>query len=461
MKFQPHTIVVLVGPSGCGKSHFADKYLRSAFEGAFTDWGHSARVAHISSDDLRRQILRNPEMHKHNPKMMSVSKEAFDQIHYMVGHVCTNWPRACDFIIVDTTGLNAKFRKKIIEQAKSQNYRVEAVVFDYPDYAEYLRYNTKDPNFLFDVLRKHHKRMPDVKRDIKTEGFDKIHYIKSKRFDDLEISIDKKREYLAQRQFQRDTICDYDFIGDIHGQYTELRQLIDKLGYKTEGDRIVSHPDNKRLILLGDLIDKGPQSFEVVDFVEKNLSGMIAACLWGNHENFVFKYLCGKIPGMDFGELIENYFGSIIQYDSEKRAQFRHLLASIQMRAQTCLIFRDGVATHAPCENKYLGKIDPLSLKKHNRSPQKHDNVNDGETVRKIKDESHEFHPYHIFGHVAFDRPMKFLNKIGIDTGCTSGGSLTAVHFSKETSIAYFTSVPASTHLKTEELYNPQEAFRE
>ena len=58
----------------------------------------------------------------------------------------------------------------------------------------------------------------------------------------------------------------YDVIGDIHGCYDEMIALIEKLGYSLSSGFPV-HPENRTLVFLGDLTDRGPKSLEVVEFV--------------------------------------------------------------------------------------------------------------------------------------------------------------------------------------------------
>jgi hypothetical protein len=71
-----------------------------------------------------------------------------------------------------------------------------------------------------------------------------------------------------------------DIIGDIHGEIDALSVLLERLGYRADG----SHPDNRHLVFVGDLCDRGPDSpaviFKVRDLVE---SGR-AQCVLGNHE---------------------------------------------------------------------------------------------------------------------------------------------------------------------------------
>ena len=47
-----------------------------------------------------------------------------------------------------------------------------------------------------------------------------------------------------------------DVIGDVHGELAALQSLLKKLGYDDRG----RHPDRRRLVFVGDLVDRGPDS---------------------------------------------------------------------------------------------------------------------------------------------------------------------------------------------------------
>lgn len=64
-------------------------------------------------------------------------------------------------------------------------------------------------------------------------------------------------------------------IGDIHGMYKELQQLLDKVSFK---------PNKDKIVFLGDMITKGPDSLKVLDFAIENK----AYCVRGNHEDEIF-----------------------------------------------------------------------------------------------------------------------------------------------------------------------------
>ena len=58
-----------------------------------------------------------------------------------------------------------------------------------------------------------------------------------------------------------------DVIGDIHGHHEQLCRLLEKLGYLSKGN-ILFHPENRKLGFVGDFINRGPQSVEVLKFVQ-------------------------------------------------------------------------------------------------------------------------------------------------------------------------------------------------
>ncbi|MBT9311579.1 AAA family ATPase [Leptothoe kymatousa] len=79
-----------------------------------------------------------------------------------------------------------------------------------------------------------------------------------------------------------------DVIGDIHGLAQTLHTMLHTLGY----DQDFHHPDGRQLCFLGDLVDRGPQSLEVLDLVRQ----AVAAghyCVRGNHDNNLARGLHG------------------------------------------------------------------------------------------------------------------------------------------------------------------------
>lgn len=83
----------------------------------------------------------------------------------------------------------------------------------------------------------------------------------------------------------------YYIIGDIHGYYGRLAALYDALV------SVIQKADT--IIFLGDYIDRGPQSYEVVDFMIQlsRVTAFESVFLKGNHEDMLLKYLSGDDHG--------------------------------------------------------------------------------------------------------------------------------------------------------------------
>jgi predicted MPP superfamily phosphohydrolase len=74
----------------------------------------------------------------------------------------------------------------------------------------------------------------------------------------------------------------YDLIGDIHGHADELLQLLETLGYR-KSQRVYGHPERK-VIFLGDFIDRGPKIRQVLEIVRPMIEEGKALAVMGNHE---------------------------------------------------------------------------------------------------------------------------------------------------------------------------------
>jgi hypothetical protein len=71
-----------------------------------------------------------------------------------------------------------------------------------------------------------------------------------------------------------------DIVGDVHGEIDALEDLLTVLGYEGDG----RHPDGRRLVFVGDLVDRGPSSPAVLRRVLRLVRTGCAQCLLGNHE---------------------------------------------------------------------------------------------------------------------------------------------------------------------------------
>jgi len=71
-----------------------------------------------------------------------------------------------------------------------------------------------------------------------------------------------------------------DIVGDVHGELDALNDLLRQLGYDEDGH----HPQQRRLVFVGDLVDRGLDSYGVVRRVQRLMQNGKAYCVLGNHE---------------------------------------------------------------------------------------------------------------------------------------------------------------------------------
>lgn len=196
-------------------------------------------------------------------------------------------------------------------------------------------------------------------------------------------------------------------IGDIHGCIDRLVALLGKID---------ADPTRDQLVFLGDYIDRGPSSYEVVDYlIQLSREMPNAVFLKGNHEEMFVQYLAGKDRNlflMNGGQAtIDSYRKHKSQYYQEHLVPEAHVrfFDSLRLYYQTdAYIF-----VHA-------GLRDALPLE-----------AQLSEDLLWIRDEfiasDHDFGKRVIFGHTPFNNPLVKGNKIGIDTGAVYGNRLTCV----------------------------------
>lgn len=347
-------------------------------------------IQYLASDDLRKDVLGNPGLDLRDPKNMHrlkfASDAAFRRLEFMLDQA-SSFPINAEFIIVDTTALNTDFRRQMIEIARKNNYTIDLLLFDLTSRAYYKYANGAD------YVSKHVRRMrSEVLPNLGSNYYGQVLRIRDR---ENPPEIEEIIDYDLYRRchLQEEAVV----LGDIHG-------CLDKLL------RIEKAAGKLPLIVLGDVIDKGPDSLEVLRHLKENEQKYPLRVL-GNHEAYVYRYLNGWIENESPAH---DYYTTIPQY--EGNSEFKDLIDWYFETSVPFVKIRESIyVTHAPCQNKYIGKLDQKSLRKQRYVP-----ITD-DLLRNIQGEAHPSFPRHIFGHVAFDRALQFRNKTGIDTGGVYG----------------------------------------
>ncbi|KPQ23715.1 MAG: Calcineurin-like phosphoesterase [Halomonas sp. HL-48] len=102
---------------------------------------------------------------------------------------------------------------------------------------------------------------------------------------------------MTNRMTARAGLEGYDLIGDVHGCGATLAALLEKLGYRQRGG-VYCHP-RRRVIFLGDLIDRGPRIRLAVTIARRMVESGEAQIVMGNHEYNALAYTHPAPPGSD------------------------------------------------------------------------------------------------------------------------------------------------------------------
>ena len=210
-------------------------------------------------------------------------------------------------------------------------------------------------------------------------------------------------------------------IGDIHGCHSALQQLLERVKPEAEQDR---------LVLLGDLFDRGPDSREVFRDVQQLSSafGDDFVLLLGNHEDYLLQprlTLRQKMIWEHVGRQATVRSFSDAGERMEDTAPWLKKHCRLFWKAESFQCVHAGIMVDPPevndlqtlvhdhgivLENRYAG---PLTITGHIALEKAAWFAGDGETVTELEDGT------------VYSLPDTGV--ICIDTGCGKGGRLTAM----------------------------------
>lgn len=234
----------------------------------------------------------------------------------------------------------------------------------------------------------------------------------------------------------------YDIIGDIHGCYDELLQLIDELGYSMEND-IPIHREGRQLAFVGDAMDRGPDSVKTLNFMFRLQDARKLIYSPGNHCNKFYRYAKGNPVQLQHG--IETTVAELDQLSSEKH---RYVL-------KRYIEFYDALPLYHSLNNKKLiiahAGIRENLLESTNRKKVRsfvlygdttgeiHPN---GRPVRRNWAKHYHGQSFIVYGHTPVKEARFINNTVNIDTGCVFGGQLTAFRYPEKEIVAIPSSQP-------------------
>lgn len=397
-------IVALVGPSGSGKSSFARKHFRGT---------------EILSSDFCRGLVSDDE------NSQAATNDAFEVLHF----IASKRLAAGKLVVIDATNVQAEARKPIIALGREYHCLPVAVVFDLPEKLCQERNRTRpDRDFGPHVIRQQSQQLRRSLRGLEREGFRRVHVLRSpEEVDAAEIVREPLWNNLKHEHGP------FDIIGDVHGCFDELVDLLAKLGYSIEGQAngvmpsgySVKPPEGRKAIFLGDLVDRGPKIPDVLRLVMGMVEAGRALCVPGNHDIKLMRKLRGKDVQITHG-LAE----SLEQLNLEP-PEFRATVLEFIDELVSHYVLDDGklVVAHAgmkeEMQGRGSGKVRDFAL--YGETTGETDEF--GLPVRYNWAAEYRGRAMVIYGHTPVPQPDWLNRTINIDTGCVFGGSLTALRY--------------------------------
>lgn len=402
------SLVLLVGASGSGKSTFAKKH--------FNEY-------EIVSSDICRGIVSN------DVNSLDATTDAFDVLNYIVAKRLKNGL----LTVVDATNVQKESRMKLIRLAKEYHALPVAIVLDLPlGICEQRNALRPDRNFGSRVIHNQKRQLKRSFKNIKREGFKRIFTFKSEEEVNQITAISREKLYNNKKELSGP----FDIIGDIHGCYDETIELLKMLGYHISVaddkgytyDIHVQHPENRQVIFLGDLVDRGPKSPEVLKLAMSMVKSGSALCVPGNHDIKLRKKLSGKDVQIKHGlaetlqqlayesdtflKEVEDFIYGLISHYVLDNGKLVVAHAGIKETMQG----RGSGAVRSFClYGETTGEIDEFGL------PVRHNWALEYRGDAKV-----------VYGHTAVPNAEWLNRTIDIDTGCVFGGKLTALRYPEE-----------------------------
>lgn len=388
-------LIVLCGASGSGKSTFAQK--------------HFAATEVVSSDQCRALV-------SDDENDQSVTGAAFALLHDIIDKRL----QVGRLTVVDATNTKREDRAPIVELARKWDVLTTAVVFDLPvDVCVERNEQRSDRTTPQHAIRRQHKTLRRSAKNLRKERFSRVHFIRTvEELDGAEVI---RNKLWTDR---RDDHGPFDLIGDVHGCHDELIELLAKLGYDV-GSSPIAHPNGRRAVFLGDLVDRGPASDAVLETAMAMVDAGTALCILGNHENKLSRALGGRNVTVSHG------LAETLEQLEARPQEFREQVATFIDGLVSHYLLDDGrlVVAHAGLPERYQGRSSGRV-----RSIALYGDT-DGETdefglpIRYPWAEEYRGPATVVYGHTPVPDAQWLNNTICLDTGAVFGGELTALRW--------------------------------
>lgn len=403
------SLVVLVGPSGAGKSTFARKHFLPT---------------EVLSSDVCRGMVSDDQNNQ------AATVDAFDLLHYIGAKRLA----LGKLTVVDATNVQPESRRPLVELAKRYHAVPVAIVFHTPEGICQERNSLRsDREFGPHVIRQQVSQLRRSLRGLKREGFRYVFELDSPETIDS-VTIERVPLWNDKRQERGP----FDIIGDVHGCCDELEVLLARLGYSVAavvegplGGPVYAHPEGRKAVFVGDLVDRGPRILDVLRLVRNMVAAGAALCVPGNHDVKLLKVLQGKQVQVTHGlaqTLAE--LDALPAVDGTQELVRRELAVFLQGLIGH-YVLDDGrlVVAHAGMKAEYQGRASARvrDFALYGETTGETDEF--GLPVRCNWAAEYRGPAMVVYGHTPVPEAEWLNRTINIDTGCVFGGRLTALRY--------------------------------
>jgi len=220
----------------------------------------------------------------------------------------------------------------------------------------------------------------------------------------------------------------FDIVGDVHGCFEELTELMRALGYQAEqsaGGFEVTAPPGRTLAFVGDLVNRGPQTAQVLRLVMSMAGAGQALCVAGNHEVRLLKALRGGATEkpLDLKQSIEQLAQQPVEFRAKAVAFLEGLASHLVLDAGRLVIAHAGLKEHMQGSDSAQARAFALN----GETTSERDAA--GVPIRANWAAEYRGRALVVYGHTPFAEPVWLNNTVNIDTGCVYGGRLTALRY--------------------------------
>ena len=404
LKIPELAVVALIGPSGSGTSSFARKHFRAT---------------EVLSSDYCRGLVSDDETSQ------AATNDAFDVLYY----IASKRLAAGKLVVIDATNVQTEARKPIVALGRQFHCLPVAIVFDLPEKICHERNRIRpERDFGPHVVRQQAQQMRRALRNLEREGFRTIHVLHS--LEEVDAAEIERQPLWNNLKHEHGP---FDIIGDVHGCFDELVDLLTNLGYSIEkqanGDGVPAYtaqpPEGRKAIFLGDLVDRGPKIPEVLKLAMSMVAAGTALCVPGNHDVKLMRKLRGKDVQITHG-----LADSLEQMEKES-PEFRDRVSKFIDSLVSHYVLHDGklVVAHAgmkeEMQGRGSGKVRDFAM--YGETTGETDEF--GLPVRYNWAAEYRGKAMVVYGHTPVPNSDWLNRTINIDNGCVFGGRLTALRY--------------------------------